>query len=129
MRLKQSLYAGLAVLLASSCDGGGLSTADVQEGAKSRVRAELGLSEEAALFTETFVGEPLDGDITICGRVSGTRSDGTVITPRRFIAAADPGRWVKFEPVTDSTLSSHQNKFVEWVGTCLPRQEDVGMLG
>ena len=119
----------VAALLVGACDGGGMSTADVQEAAKDRVRSELGLTREAALFTETFVGEPLDGSTTLCGTISGKKADGTVITPRRFIAATDPARWVKFEPVTASTLSSHQNKFVEWVGTCLPGREEAGPLG
>lgn len=130
MRLSMQLCALAAAMVLPSCgDGGSLTPAEVQEAAKERVRAELGLSKEAALFAETFVGEPLKNSATLCGTVSGRKADGTVVTPRRFIAATDPDHWVLFEPVTDSVLSSHQNKFVEWVGTCIPRQEDTGMLG
>ncbi|MDT9600138.1 hypothetical protein [Sphingosinicella rhizophila] len=119
---------GLALstlILMGSCKENGLSTAEIQEEAKERVREQLGLTEEAALFTEMFVGKPLDGDTIVCGRVGGRRADGTVIVPRRFIAATDPGRWVKFEPVTDSTLPSRPQKFVEWYGTCESKAEGI----
>ena len=130
MHLGVRLCAIAAAMIIASCGGDAdLTPAEVQEAAQERVRAELGLSKEAALFTETFVGKPLRDSATLCGTVSGTKADGTVITPRRFIAATDPDRWVLFEPVTSSTLSSHQDKFVEWIGTCIPRQKDTGFLG
>ena len=117
------LTPALAALMLAACDQGGLTSADVQNAAKERVREALGLAPEAVLFTQTFVGEPVDGDTVVCGTVEGKTADGRVVTPRRFIAAADPARWVKFEPVTNSTLPSQPQKFVEWYGTCEPRSE------
>lgn len=128
LTMKVLLPAALAVL-AGCGDNEGLSPADAQAAAQERVREELGLSPQAALFTNVFVGQPVDGDTVLCGTVEGRKADGTTITPRRFIAATDPERWIKFEPVTDTILSSHQDKFVEWIGTCVPRQEDTGFLG
>lgn len=120
---KAMMSAGIAALLlaAAGCDDNGLSTADVQAGAKERVRAELGLTEDSVLFTETFVGQPFEGDTVICGTVEGRRADGTVIPPRRFIAAADPARWVKFEPASNAAIPSQPRMFAEWYGTCEPR--------
>lgn len=128
--MKRHLQLSGAVFMAAAmlggCDsGGGLSTADVQTAAKERVREQLGLTQESALFTETFVGQPVDSDTVICGTAGGQTADGSMITPRRFIAAADPGRWVKFEPVTNSALPSQPRKFAEWHGTCEPRQEGL----
>lgn len=120
-----ALAAAATLILGGCGDEGGMSTADVQSAAKERVRAELGLTTESVLFTETFVGQPVDGDITICGTVEGRTSDGRAVTARRFIAAADPARWVKFEPVTNSALPSQPRKFVEWYGTCEPRSDGV----
>jgi hypothetical protein len=125
-RKKLCVPALLAALALAGCEGEeGLSTADVQVAAKERVREQLGLAPEAALFTETFVGRPVDGDLVVCGTVAGTRADGTKVAPRRFIAATDPARWVKFEPATNSALPSYPRKFAEWYGTCEPRQEEL----
>ena len=112
-----------AVALAG-CGGEGLSTADVQTAAKERVRDQLGLTEASALFTDTFVGQPLNGDTVICGTVEGTTADGATITPRRFIAATDPARWVKFEPVTDAIIPSRPQKFIEWDDVCVASNTD-----
>lgn len=119
------LLAGALTIALAACGNEGVSTADVQSAAKERVREQLGLTAESVLFTESFVGQPVDGDTVICGIVGGTRADGAQITPRRFIAATDPGRWVKFEPVTNSALPAQPDKFVEWYGTCEPRNEGL----
>lgn len=116
--LSRLTAAALTLALAACGESGGLSTADVREAAQERVRAELGLTEDAATFTNLFVGEPVDGDTVVCGTVEGRRADGTVITPRRFIAAADPARWIKFEPATGLDLPSQPDKFIEWHTTC-----------
>lgn len=99
-----------------------MSAADAQEAAKERVRSSLGLQQDAALFTNVFVGEPMDGDTVLCGTVEGRRSDGTAIQPRRFIAATDPARWVKFEPADGLDLPSQPDKFLEWHSTCLEEE-------
>ena len=112
----------LAALLLAGCESGGLSTAEMQEAAKERVRESLGLTQESALFTEVFVGEPVDGDTVLCGTVEGTTADGTRIRPRRFIVATEPARWLKFEPVDGNVLPSQPDMFAEWHTTCLGEQ-------
>ena len=113
----------LAPLLAlAACNGGGLSTAEMQAAAQERVRQSLGLTTESALFTNVFVGEPLDGDTVLCGTVEGMTAEGDRIAPRRFIAATDPARWLKFEPVDGNILPSQPDKFVEWHTTCAGEQ-------
>lgn len=131
MALKASLplAAAATIMLAGCGDEGGLTTADVQSAAKERVREELGLTPQSVLFTETFVGQPIDDDVVICGTVEGKTADGRTITPRRFIAAADPARWVKFEPVTNPAIPSQPQMFVEWPGTCEPRRDGVPTTG
>ena len=115
----------LTLSLLAGCGGDGLSTVDVQTAAKERVRQQLGLSPEATLFTRTFVGKPVDGDLVLCGTVSGKRADGTPIVARRFIAATDPAQWVKFERVTKSSFNSQPQMFVEWAGTCEPMADGI----
>lgn len=115
--------AGLALVVAAAlgaaaCDSEGVSTVDVERAAEARVIKSLGLSEDAAVFADVFVGGEAKGDRVVCGTVSGTRADGTAITPRRFIAAIEPARWLTFEPVTNSTLPSQPDKFVEWEQAC-----------
>ena len=114
----------LACLLLAGCDGsGGLSAAEAEAAAKERVRQSLHLSEDTTLFSKVFVGEPIEGDTVLCGTVEGRREDGTRITPRRFIAATDPARWVKFEPVIGLELPSRPDKFIEWHSACLGEEE------
>ena len=121
------ILAAAASMLLAACgdEGGGLTTADVQNAAKERVREELELTPQSVLFTETFVGQPVDGDTVICGTVAGKTADGRSVTPRRFIAATDPARWMKFEPVTASALPSQPQKFVDWYGTCEPKNDGL----
>ena len=114
-----------AAITLMSCSQSGTSSAEVQDAAKERVRETLKLRPGATLFSNVFVGEPVEGDIALCGTVSGTRADGTEIRPRRFIAALDPERWVKFEPATGIDLPSQPDKFVEWHSTCAGEEEVV----
>lgn len=74
----------------------GLSTAEISSRAKAVVRQELGLSENAALFTDIFVPGYESGELMACGSVSGTRADGEAIAPRRFIVQLEPARWVRW---------------------------------
>lgn len=80
-----------------ACDSGGLSTADVQTAATERVRASLGLTADSTLFTDIFVGRPKDDDVVLCGTITGKTAGGSQVGPRRFVAAADPARWLYFE--------------------------------
>ena len=119
MHLSTRFSCLLTVALLAACDsGGGLSTSDVQAAAKERVRETLQLTPESVLFTNVFVGEPFDGDTVLCGTVSGRRADGTEITPRRFIAATEPARWLKFDPAAGLDLPSQPDKFIEWHTSC-----------
>ena len=110
-------------LALAACEENGVTTAEVQDAAKDRVRQSLGLTPESTLFTSVYVGQPLNGDTVLCGTVEGRRADGTTITPRRFIAATDPARWVKFEPVTAADIPGWTHMFVEWDSTCAGESE------
>lgn len=110
------IVAGLALLL--GCGSEGVSTSEVQTAAKERVREKLGATPESALFTETFVGRPVDGDTVLCGTVEGKRADGTPIPRQRFIAAVEPGRWLKFGRADGSTPPTHPDMFTDWTETC-----------
>ena len=107
-----------AAALLGACDENGTSAAEVQEAAKEHVRQQLGLSEDAALFTNVFVGEPVDGETVICGTVSGSRTDGTPLEPRRFAVSAEKEKWLLFESAAKQPLPSKPDKFVEWHTTC-----------
>ncbi len=112
-----------ALLLGMGCEDQSLSTAQLEQAAKERVRESLGLTQESILFSNVFVGEPVEGDTVLCGTVRGKRADGTDIQPRRFIAAIDPARWLKFGPADNDVLPSQPDKFVEWHTTCLGEEE------
>ena len=115
----------IAILALAGCDSrDGLSTAEVRYAAEERVRQSLDLAPESAMFTQVFVGEPVNGETALCGIVQGTRTDGTEIMPRRFIAGTEPARWVKFEPASGIDLPSQPDKFVEWHTHCLGEQEN-----
>ena len=120
MRAAFPLLPGLIVLAACSDDS--LSTAQVEEAAKERVRQKLGLDAETALFSTVWVGETRRGEMVLCGRVAGApKTDGT-ISPRRFIAATDPAKWVLFEPTSNVSLPAQPGKFVEWETSCEGRR-------
>lgn len=112
-----------ALLLVPACGTESLSTAEAQNAAKERVRQSLELTEESALFTNTFIGEPVNGQTILCGTVEGRRADGTAITPHRFIAAVEPEQWLTFQPVDGNILPSRPDKFVEWHTTCAGEAE------
>jgi hypothetical protein len=110
-----------------SCSGGeGLSTAELQTAAKKRVARQLGLSDNAVLFTNTFVSQPdsgeLEDELVLCGTVEGKRADGTQIAPRRFIAATDPARWVRFDAV-DQMTKGPINMAADWATACAGGEE------
>lgn len=105
----------------TGCSDDGISTADLQAVAKERVTRQLGLTADAALFTNTFVSQPetgeLEGELVLCGTVEGERADGTAIAPHKFIAATDPGRWVRFDAagqLTDRPI----NMAADWATAC-----------
>jgi hypothetical protein len=120
--------AGLAAALAlalslGACDEG-VSVAEASAAAKQRVTHSLGLSPDAALFTNVFVGESVDGSPVLCGTVEGRRPDGSKIPARRFIAATEPLRWVRFEPIVEDNLATDTSEYyVTWRSTCAEEEE------
>ena len=110
-----------AAALAGCSDNEGLSNAELQTAAKERVTRQLGLSDDAVLFTNTFVSQPetgeLEGELVLCGTVEGRRADGTPVTLRKFIAATDPARWVRFDAV-DQMTKGPLNLAADWATAC-----------
>lgn len=112
---------------AAGCSGGdGLSTAEAQEAAKARVRQELGLTREAALFTNVFVGREREDEPVVCGTVAGRNAAGSSIAPRRFIAGTDPSRFLSLEPVASATHATPTDKFAEWAELCAGAEGETG---
>lgn len=109
--------------LALGCESQGLSTSELEAAAKERVREKLGLTAESALFTNTFVGKPVQGDTVLCGTVKGRRADGSPVAPQRFIAATEPGRWLQFGPAETALPPTHPDKFANWTETCRGARE------
>lgn len=113
-------------LLLGACQNEGLSSLELETAAKERVRQQLGLSDETALFSTTWVGKSRDGETVLCGRVAGASAgangaNGSGIAARRFIAALEPARWVLFEPAGSASIPSQPGKFVEWETACARR--------
>lgn len=124
--MRTSLAIAVSTLILASCgDGDGLSTAELEAAAKERVRETLNLAPNAVLFSKVFVGEPVNGDLVVCGTVSGETATGESVTPRRFIAAVDPARWVKFEPARGIDAPSRPDMFLEWHTACAGEEEVV----
>ncbi len=115
-----------ATALSGCGDDGGLSTAELETAAKARVTQQLGLSDDAVLFTNTFVSQPetgqLEDELVLCGTVEGKRADGTAIAPRRFIAATDPARWVRFD-VSSQMTEGPINMAADWATACAGAEE------
>jgi hypothetical protein len=114
------LAASFVALLAMACAEDGLSPAELNEAAKERVRQALELTPDSALFSTTFVGRSGDEPI-LCGRVEGRRADGTRIDPRRFMAATDPARWVRFDLPQQEGHSEYQFE-KDWAHLCAGAQ-------
>ncbi|TFI57548.1 hypothetical protein E2493_14345 [Sphingomonas parva] len=117
--------AGLVLFacLLGACEKDSLSSAEASEAAKQHVREQLGLASGAALFSNVYVGDPVDGEPVLCGTVSGKREDGTIITPRRFAISTENPRWLLFETVDRQPLPSRPDKFIEWHTTCFNEEE------
>jgi hypothetical protein len=105
-------------LLLGACADQSVSTAEVREAAKERVRQKLGLSPSTALFSTVWAGRSRDGELVLCGRVAGAPEGRGSIEPRRFIAALEPARWVLFEPASNPSIPSQPGKFIEWETAC-----------
>lgn len=115
---------GLAVtatLASAGCAEDGVSTDELRTAAEQRVREALQLKPGANLASSAYVGRPGE-DIVLCGSVAGERADGTAISPRRFVAATDPARWVRFERPGELGFSGYDFEQV-WAHHCVAAQE------
>ena len=115
----------LSLAALAACDSGGVSTAEAEAAAEREVRQRLSLPADAALETSVFVGRPRGGEVTLCGTVrpgSGTAA----FPPQRFVAAADPARWLVFEPLPDPSAASPMNMFADWETHCAGMEGDNG---
>lgn len=102
-KTNKALLAGLAASgLLAACGSGGVSTNDAQAAAKQRLARSLGLTKEATLLTDVFVGTPRDDDPVMCGTVQGRKADGAAVGPRRFVMGTDPAGWLYFETLQDA---------------------------
>ncbi len=106
------------VFLAACQEDRGISSAQLEAAAKDKVRSELGLRPDQALFSTVWVGKSRNGETVLCGRVAGSVDSNAPITPRRFITSVEPPRWLLFEPVTNPSIPSQPGKFVEWSTAC-----------
>lgn len=117
--MRKTTVPALVVLsLVSACADDGVSTAQVERAAEQRVREKFGLSDDAELQTTVFVGRPRDGDITLCGAVQGSRSDGSAIPTQRFISATDPARWLLFGETDSPGRTTMPSMFPDWTMLC-----------
>ena len=123
-RVASCLATSLALAAAACSDG--VTTAEVQQRAKERVRQELGLHADAALFTEVFVGRERDDEPVLCGTVGGRRADGATIAPRRFIVGMENSGFLRFEPLRSSTAVTHTDMFPSWAELCAGAEGETG---
>lgn len=116
------------MLLLAGCAQDGVSAAEARRIAEERVRQELGLTPEGAVFSNVFVGrEGEDRDHpVICGTVGGTRHDGTRIGPRRFIMSMDEARTLAWERLGAATAVTPTDKFPEWAELCAGARGETG---
>lgn len=107
-----------------ACDQGGSSTREVKEAAADRARQQLGLPADVPLETTVWTGQPFNGELTVCGTVTGPASQQ--VRPQRFIATTEPFRWRVFEDAQGPTLPSKPEMFPEWSRICAGRGPAVG---
>lgn len=107
-----------ALIGLAACSGADVTTAEAKQAAQERVRQELGLKPDAALFSQVFVGREYDGEPVLCGTVSGQRQDGSELTPRRFIAGTEEGRFLAIDPAHAATYNTANDKFPQWAELC-----------
>lgn len=119
-RAAAALIAAAAML--AGCAEEGFSTLQVEQAAETYARQKLGLGEDAELVSRVFVGEPVNGEMVMCGTVRGKRADGRAVEPQRFIVSTEPWKWLVFESAEKPPLPSQPGKFVEWHTTCIGEQ-------
>ena len=116
MRPIQQLMIIAPLLAAAGCETGGSSTEDVRQAAIEHARAELGLAADAPLEATVWAGQEYEGEITVCGTVSG--GNGAAVAPQRFAASTDPIDWLIFEDAHNPIVTSQPDKFPEWSQLC-----------
>lgn len=106
----------LLLLPLCACGQGGTSTAEVRSAAIDRAREELRIGGDIPLEATVWVGQPHEGEVTVCGTVSSTGA--ARVRPQRFAATTSPIRWLIFEDAHASTVPSQPDKFPEWSRIC-----------
>ncbi len=117
---------GIAAGLAA-CSDDGLSTDEARDAARQRLAQELRLSPDATLLSEVFVGREREGERVLCGRVGGTRADGSRVGARRFIIALDESQWLAFEPTGAATQLTPVDMFPQWAELCAGAEGETGV--
>jgi hypothetical protein len=117
MRSFQLAASATAALLLAGCNAGGTSTQEVRRAAIEHARQQLKLPADTPLEARAWVGQPHDGELTVCGTVSG-QSGSSAVPPQRFAAATEPIEWLLFEPAHDPMVRSQPDKFREWSQLC-----------
>lgn len=120
MSRRFSLLPLLALSLAS-CGDEGASTTDVKQAAIEQVRSKFGLDPAVPLEARAWTGHERDGELTVCGTVSGTGQSPT-IPPQRFLATLDPLEFLVIEGAHDRVVVSQPDKFAEWAPLCANAQ-------
>ncbi len=118
MRSNQLAASAVAALLLG-CNSADTSTREVREAAIEHARQQLNLPADTPLEARVWVGKPREGELTVCGTVSG-QGASSAVTPQRFAAATDPIEWLLFEPAHAPTVRSQPDKFREWPELCGP---------
>jgi hypothetical protein len=117
MRSFQLAAGATAALLLVGCNSADTSTKEVRRAAIEHARQQLKLPADAPLEARVWVGQPHEGELTVCGTVSG-QSGSSAVTPQRFAAAIDPIEWLVFEPAHEPMVRSQPDKFLEWPQLC-----------
>lgn len=117
---RHSLLPLLALAL-TSCGGEGASTTDVKQAAIEQVRTKFRLASTVRLEARTWTGREHDGEITMCGTVSGVGNSATT-PPQRFAATLEPLEFLVLEDAHDQMVVSQPDKFAEWAPLCAETQ-------
>ena len=126
LRSSALVVTAAAAMLAGCERSDGLSSGELKRAAEQRVREKFNLAQDLPLSTETFVGNPRNGDVVICGTVKGAGAHAAAFPAQRFVAATDPARWLKFQDSDAPVRTTQPDKFVEWEGHCMGERGDNG---
>lgn len=111
MRMRTLLLSAFLV----GCSNDGRSTTEIRQAAIERARADFKLPANTPLEATVWVGADYEDEPSLCGTVSSTT--GTM-PPQRFMASAQPFRWLVFENAHAKMTISQPDKFPEWTRYC-----------